>query len=533
LSTAGRKASLVLLSNVAGTALGYLTLLLIGRYFAPAAYGSYLFALSLTGLVAVISNLGLGLTHQRHIAQGIEAGRALGVLVRMRLAIGSALLVLFAVAYLAWSRTHSSPVTDATTPTVIGIALLVQGLSGSRLVLFDTWQGQQRVHRIETLKFADTILTLGLLGNAALLVAHLEGRWEVVPGVGAFWAAHLGLSGPLPVGKAALILASCYALPKGLTLLGAWAWSLKDKVRLGPWDRDLARSYLRFAVPLMVMGAISLVLQYTDSLVLGFFWTAREVGLYGGSQKLSSVCLIGATAVGTVLFPRFAQLHARGDRVKEEATFAQSQRYLLAFAAPLAAALVALPREALHVAVGDQYLDAAGPLRVLALWSLVVALEMPLSSRLMGTGQTSMLMRAGALNAGGNVLLNLVLVPPQALGLGPSGAALATLLSTSAAYVYLVARSRRHHPMPLLTSHQARILLAGAVAWAVWAAARHLAGPAAFDRVWELGAWGLAGAAAYLGALLAMREIQPEDRAFLHKAAHPKALLDELRGRGG
>src|SRR5688572_10336767 len=95
--TAGRKATLVLLSNLVGAALGYASLLLIGRYFAPDSYGAYLFAFGVTGLVAVISNLGLGLAHQRHIAQGIDPGRALGVLIRLLLLVAVPTLAVAAI----------------------------------------------------------------------------------------------------------------------------------------------------------------------------------------------------------------------------------------------------------------------------------------------------------------------------------------------------------------------------------------------------------------------------------------------------
>lgn len=528
--SAGRKASLVLLSNAAGAALGYGTLLLIGRYFEPAAYGSYLFALSLTGLVTVISNLGLGVAHQRHVAQGVPPGRALAVLLRLRLALGAPVLLLLVALYWAWSATHGRATTDATTPAVLLVALAVQVLAGTRQVLFDTWQGQQRVHRVETVRTLDSALVVLLMGNAALLMAHLQGRWEVVPGVGGFWAGLLGLDAALTAAQGAVLLAACYAAAKGLSLLAAWVWWLGDRVAVGPWDRGLARSYLRFALPLALTGALALVLQYTDSILLGYFWTAREVGLYGAAQRLASLCLLGATAVGAVLFPRFASLHAAGDLEEEARTFRRAERYLLMLVVPLAAAMVALPRAGLHVAVGDAYLGATVPLRLLALWALVATAEQPMTSRLMGSGHARVLVRSAALNAGLNVVLNLALIPPGGLGMGPTGAALATLVSTALSYAYIRAVSHRRTGIPWVAAHQVRIVAAGAVTCALWAAAA-AAWPGLFTRVWHLLGWGVAGGAAYLALLAALGELRRRDLAFLRHAAHPGHLLAEWRGR--
>lgn len=528
--SAGRKAMLVLLFNVAGAGFGYVALLLIGRYFEPSSYGAYLFAMSATGLFAVVSNLGLGMAHQRHVAQGTDAGKAYGTLVRLRLALGIPLLALLAIGYFTWSATKGRPLTDATTPTVLAIALTLQLIAGTRQTLLDTWQGQQRVHRVETIRGLDTLLVVLLLSNAALLVAHLQGRWEVIPGIGAFWADRLGIDAAPTVAQGAVLLASCYLAAKALSLAVAWVWWMTDRVKVGSWDRDLARSYMRFALPLAMTGVLVLVLQYTDALILGFFWTAREVGLYGAAQRLSALCLLGATAVGAVLFPRFASLRAAGDAVGEAKTFHKAERYLLLLVVPIAAAFVALPREGLHIAVGDGYLAAAVPLQLLALWALVATAEQPMTSRMMGAGQARLLVRSAGLNAGVNLVLNLVLVPPAMLGLGPTGAALATLGSTFLSYVYVRAVSRREHGIPWVSLHQVRILVAGAVLAGAWRAAAMWM-PEAFLRIWQLMAWGLAGGLVYLAVLVVLGELHRKDLEFLRRAAHPGRLLAEWRDR--
>lgn len=528
---AGRKATLVLLANAGGAALGYLALLLIGRYFHPASYGAYLFAFGLTGLFALVSALGLGTAHQRQVAQGLDPGVAMGVLLRLRLLTGAAAAALFLAAYAAWTVLKGEAFTDASTPLVVLLVLLLQVLSGARQILLDTWIGQQRVHRVEVVRLVDTALSVLLLANAAALLAHLQGRWEVLPWLGSFWARTLDMEAAPGLGDAALLLVGCYLLAKIATLALAWLWSLRDRIRLGPWDGALARSYLRLALPFALMGALTLVLQSTDGVMLGFFWTAHEVGLYGAAQRLSGVALLAGLAVGGVLFPRFAQLHAQGETGKEQATHAKAERYLGLLCVPLAAAMVALPAEGLHVLVGDAYLGAAAPLRILALWAVVATLAQPLMARFMAAGDVRLLMRATALNAGGNVLLNLLFIPEAGLGLGPTGAALATLLSTMAMYAYLRVVAHRRLGLAWTSATQVRILSAGLLLVAAWLAARDLAGPEAFARAWHLAGWGLAGLALDVAALLALRELHARDLEFLRKVAHPSALLAELRGR--
>jgi O-antigen/teichoic acid export membrane protein len=530
---AGRKATLVLLANTGGAVLGYVALLLIGRYFHPASYGAYLFAFGMTGLFALVSTLGLGTAHQRHVAQGLDPGVAMGVLVRLRLLTGAAAAALFFVAYWVWTSFHEEAITDASTPLVVLLVLALQMLSAARQVLLDTWVGQQRVHRVEVVRLIDTALSVLLLANAAALLARLQGRWEVLPWLGAFWSRTLGMEAAPDFADAALLLVACYLLAKLATLLLAWLWSLRDRVRLGPWNTALALSYVRLALPFALMGALTLVLQYTDSIMLGFFWTSNEVGLYGAAQRLAGVALLASLAVSGVLFPRFAQLRAQDDPAREAATHAKAERYLGLLCVPLAAAMVALPREGLHVLVGDAYLAAAGPLRILAAWAVVATFAQPLLARFMAAGNVRVLLRATALNAGGNALLNLLFIPEGGLGLGlgPTGAALATLLSTLIVYAYLRVMAHRRLALPWASPAQARIVAAGLLLSAALLGARDWLGPGAFARVWHLAGWGLAGLALYVVALLALRELHGRDLEFLRKVAHPRALLAELRGR--
>lgn len=529
---AGRKATLVLASNVLGAGLGYVSLLLIGRYFEPSAYGAYLFAVSATGLLAFVSNLGIGAAHQRQVAQGLDPGRGLGVLVRLRLLVAAPLLGLLLAAYFGWAALHQGrPLTDATTPTVLVLALVLQVLLGSRQTLLDTWQGQQRVNRVETVRLVDTALVSVLLGNAALMVADLDGRWAPLPGIGAFWAHLLGLDGPLTLSQSAVLLASCYVLAKGASLLVAVAWAAGESVRIGPWDRGLAREYWRMGLPFALTGTLALVLQTTDATMLGFFWTAREVGLYGAAQRLATLGLLAANAVGPVLFTRFAQLHAAADPARADSLLRRSQRYLLLLTAPVVAAMVALPGAGLHVAVGDAYLGAALPLSLLALWACIVTLETPLASRLMGDGHTRLLVRSMGLNVGLNVVLNAVLIPHQGAGLAATGASLATVVSTAVGYSYVRMQARRLYGLPWVSADQVSIAAAAAATGLGWWAALRWLGPAWFDRAWDIAAWGVAGLAVYAAFLALLGQLHARDLRFLRHAAHPHALLAELRGR--
>jgi O-antigen/teichoic acid export membrane protein len=529
---AGRKVLLALAANVAGAALGYGALLVVGRTFEPASYGSYVFATGVGGMFGLATTLGLGVAHQRFVAQGRPPDLVAGVAGRLRLLLFVAGAAVLAMAVGAYSWLRGGFLTDATTPQVLAGALAIQALSMSRMVYAETWGGQQRVGRVESLKLLDSAVFLVLLGSVGLMAAHLAGRWTPVPGVGAWWAHALGLHAPLSQAQAALALVACSAAGKATAFAVSTAWAVRDGLGLGPWDKALAREMWRFALPLGFTGAIGLVVAYTDVLVLGYFWTAREVGLYGTAQKLAVLAGLAPAAAASVLYPRFAQLVARGDAGKEARTFSEAERWVLAAVALVCAGFVALARPALHVAVGDAYLGADDALAWLAAATLVGALQMPLQARFIGHGRSRLLLQVGALNAAVNVALNLWLVPAGGWGLGWGivGASVATLLSNALAYAVLRRQARRDFGTPVATRAQVAILLAaGAVAASL--ALAHAAQPLWFARAWQMAAWGAAAAAAYAGLLAALRAITAADVAWLRDLVHPGELWRELRAR--
>lgn len=526
----GRKVVFALAANVAGAILGYGALLVIGRAFDPGAYGSFVFASGLGGLYALATTLGLGTAHQRLVARGEPEARVLGTAARIRFALMAGLGLLVALVLWAAARAGHPLLTDATSPAVLGGALAIQVVAMGRQLFAETWGGRQAVARLELVRVIDAFLLVALLANAGLLLRHLEGRWAPVPGVGAWWASVLGWSGPASPERAALLLVGCTLAAKVLSTLLALAWAARDGLRLGPYDGRLARELWAFGLPLAMAGAIGLIVQYTDVVLLGFFWTAREVGLYGTAQKLSVVAALVATAAGGVLLSRFAQTAAAADRAAEDHTLARSEHWILLAVAPAAAGLVALAPQAIHIAVGDRYLAGAPALRLLALAALAYAVQVPLSARFMGHGRARVLVVSGAVNAVANAALNLLFIPQALLGWGAAGAGAATLASNALAYVVLRRQAHRDFAVPWATASQARVLAAaGAVGLLWWQAA--VRWPATLQRVWGLGAWGLAGLAAYLVLLVALRALTKDDVALVRSAAHPAALLRELRGK--
>ncbi|MEA3191332.1 MAG: hypothetical protein QOD77_1914 [Thermoplasmata archaeon] len=534
MAAVGRKALVLLASQVVGSVMGYGAILVIGRYFPPAAYGAWAVAFAAGSLLVILMNLGFGEAFVHFVARGADTGRALGVFLRLRLAL-TALTVLLVLAA-AWLYTGplGGELTDATTWPVFWLALATMVLSVVRQMPLDLWLGRQQVHRTEAIKTLDTALNLVLLAALGVALAAQEGRWTPVGPLAPALADLLGVTRPWSVPEIAIGLALCTLAAKAATLLPTLAWWSRDRVPPGPWDRKLARQHWDYARPIALAGAVAIALGATDIIMLGFFHTTADTGLYGMAQRVSGLALLAATAVGTILLPFFSQVLGGGRHAEAARALGLAERYLLILTLPVAAAFVALPGPVLHVAVGDQYLDAAVPLAILGGLAVVFAASVPLRLKLMGGGFPKETLRASILNTVLNALLNLWFIPDApGLGLKGAGAALGTLLSTLVTYVYLRLRVRRHFGVPFWNGRLAHITLAGAGLAALWALAHQSLGASAFAHAWQLVAWGGAGTLLFLGWLVLLGELRGPDLRYFASLVSPGGLWRELSGRGG
>lgn len=536
-SRLGNKVALIVGSHGLGSLLGYAALLAIGRFYAPGAYGAYLFAVSVVGVFATLFSLGFTQAHQRALARGLSRSDALGVYVRIRAMLTLAMVAAITFALWVWIGLLGNGFTDATSLDVIIIILASSLIAGGRSVATDTWVAEGRVHRAEWCNAVDSLTYAGIVVLVGLGFGAASGGWIPLHGLGSNIASLLDLPakpGVLVLGKyIALAHFSGKIAALGLTLV----WWLKDGTRIGAWDPKLASDYRAFALPVALTGVIALVLQHTDVLMLGFFWTTREVGWYGAAQRLANVALLANMAIKSVLMPYFASLLGRGEDVRAMNAFRLVERFLLLAVIPLAFAMIIWAREGIHIFVGDGFLGAAPALQWLAAWTLIAAMNMPVRAKHMAAGHTDVLVRAVTLNASLNVVLNLILIPRSImgvplLGLGAEGAALATFASSLVAYVYNRHYANARFHIPFIDRAQIRMFAAGAVPLGLWIALRATLAPTAYDRVWELVGIGAVGGLAYFAALWLVKGIGPADIRLLLRTLHLGELGKEVRGRG-
>lgn len=533
-----RKSLLIFLNNVLSAFAGMGALVLVGRFMTPTAYGMFAWALGAAMLVGHISRLGLDKAHEKRVSEGQELGDCLVTYTLMRSGIVIGAAVAFAGSAWAWHTTRGF--FDATTITTMLVMALYIIAEQGRIMVQSTFNGQQHTAKAQLAVLVENATRLVFMAIVAVLFGAAAGhpvpfRQRAQAAVDA-----LGLPSPIPDGTGAALIAMAYLLAMAVSLMTGVLLMRLHRYPWGSFDRGLMRSYLRFALPIAGVSVLGSVSLHVDKLMLGFFWSPAITGHFFAAQRIATAAIVIPGAIGTIFFPMMSELAAAGRVEGVRAVAKSTQRVLGLTMAIVGVILFAFAPQGILLVLGADYLPATTALRILAFHTVLTGLITVPSSILMGFGHPKDLAITGAVIAGGNILLNVLLIPDSLFGFGlpglrAEGAAIATVVSTAAGaatMLYFCHRRTGIFPWPLaLARHTAAALGAGVLGWSMQANGF----PGGLDRWYELGAAGLAVGLVYLAALVLLREVGRKDWLLVVDMLHPWRLVeyvrDELRGR--
>jgi O-antigen/teichoic acid export membrane protein len=274
----------------------------------------------------------------------------------------------------------------------------------------------------------------------------------------------------------------------GFGVVGAWAallfgtWTaagaawLALRRRTARLRRDAivtqAREIFSFSMVSWGTTLASQGLIWADTLLLGHFKSAGEVGVYTVATRLVTLAVFVMAPINAAFAPQFAHHFHRGERAAMAQTYTAATGWILRLSLPAFAVLIIFPGGLLAL-FGSDYRTGAAVTVSLAVGQFVNALTGPCGTALNMAGRVDLNMMNNIAALVLNIGLNLWLIPTH----GAYGAAIAWMVSLSLVNLarlletYLVVHS---WPFDLGT---VKALGAGIVASAVAVALRALLGP--------------------------------------------------------
>lgn len=199
------------------------------------------------------------------------------------------------------------------------------------------------------------------------------------------------------------------------------------------FDRNLVMPMLKSAWPIAVGGFASIFLFNVDIVMLGWWKSAHEIGLYSAAQRMVGILSLFPILVATTALPVFSRFAHAGEGEKMKSTMETILAVLSAISLPLFVGGVILREPLLGFIFGADYVPAADAF-VILLASIPASYFMPvLYNLLFALDQQAKSVNYAIASSLCNVLLNLLLIPR----FGILGAAFATSCA-SVLYVVLM-----------------------------------------------------------------------------------------------
>ena len=507
-----RQSSLVIVNSVVGALQGSLALFIVARYMGTDVYGTRVFALSAVSLIGLVARLGLPTTHVRRLARGDDVAASNGTYMLLKSALTAIFMLLAGAALFVWFDVLQKPAVDAT-PTALWLAYWIIVVQALRDIPTNTFQGLRRIAEREAVLFTNTLVTMALTLWAAIAYAQSYGRWSPLPDLGAWAAASLGIHAPVGIDQGVTMLMVASLIGEVVALIVASVLFLRLRIPVGRPTRTLVGAYLLLTLPLMFLTVGEVVTKRLSQALLGFFWDPTELTRYAIPAQLCEVMLLLGTGIAIVLLPAMSAMHLRRDRQGALRLVRDAERWTSLLLWPTVAVAALFSAQVLHI-FNDNVADAGVPFTLLALQGLLTSLLLPVQTMAVASGSPRLAARIVVVSVIADLVLALVLVPRSlgpfpALGLGATGAAIATLAATLLAAV-LYALPQRDWPghsslQPRFLKHLAAAALAGGVVYVL-----PLPDP---TRFYLLAAEALLLVALYAVALVAMRELRRGDWA--------------------
>jgi O-antigen/teichoic acid export membrane protein len=369
------------------------------RVLGQTTFGRFVFASTVTALLALGTDLGLGVWTTRALARNRVDGERV---VRVGLALRGLATVPYGLAVAGVAALAVRGEARAAV-ALLGVAALVDHF-GAIL------RGYERFADEAWLNASRAFLTAAA-GLVALTVGHSLAGLCAGMAVASLGSCVYGL----------VTLARFYPVPTSPTrspLIG----SLVDALR-GSLNRALATIALRESLPIWFAGLLSLLYFKVDTLFLRSMAGDSELGAYGAAYKFFEGAMILPFVLLSVTFPQLARAH--DDPPAQRRLERQVGLLLLVSGLLAGAACLVGGAPLVRMVFGDGFDRAVASLRVLALGLPFLYLNFGLThfllARDMGRVTTWLALMMLALN----VALDIALIPRRA---GP-GAAWATVLS--------------------------------------------------------------------------------------------------------
>ncbi len=191
---------------------------------------------------------------------------------------------------------------------------------------------------------------------------------------------------------------------------------------------------LKYSMPLVITGFLSLLIKWADTFILGYFKSASEVGIYNITFSTSTLLGLIPTALMSLFLPIISNLYGKKNMIEINRISKVIQKWIFTANFPFFIILLFFSNQLLNIVFGKEYAIGYISLIILAMAYIFVSLTHIYTNNLLLFKKTKLLSFIVLISTSVNIILNLILVPNY----GINGAAFSTLISSLALFILLI-----------------------------------------------------------------------------------------------
>lgn len=330
----GRKSTLVFVTTIISSILGFVGLFFITRYLGTEVYGDVTWILALIAAINAISDLGFSSAHIKKISEGGNIDDCVSTFVMVKFILTGIMVALIAF-LLVFMMAFENARYSSEYLEIISLFILYQVLCDLSLIAVMTFTARTEAVKSQLIILIDPLVRVPII----IFVCLSKGTEFDI-------AIAYALAGIMVFSLALILMWS-----------GKYHWT----------KPTMFKPYLRFALPLVVATVITTLAYSIDKIFIGAFWSNTDVAYYASGFALIIIISGLGLAISQLTFPTFSRYYSNGRMEDIRATTVQAERFVAIISFPLIAFLIIFPGQVSSLLYGSNYALAGDSLRWLAL----------------------------------------------------------------------------------------------------------------------------------------------------------------------
>lgn len=386
--------------RVLGIAVGYLFTLLVTRKFGVEAMGIFALSFTLLYVIAVIGKLGFDTALLRFVAEysaqdkweKVKEVYVKAVILVVPFCIFLSFLLFFISPYIA---KHIFAKEELSVHfRIISFAILPMAM---KFINSESLRGLKKIKEYTFFQSVSVnLVAVILLGCSPFLIK--EGYVPVIA-----LAISVGI----------------------VTIWSQLLWLKSSKLLvINSGNTITMKGLLNVSFPMLLSSSMFLIMQWTDTLMLGMFRTVSEVGIYNVVLKVAAFTSVSLFSINSIAAPKFAESYGKGDYREFEKVAQHSTKIIFWISFPILLFFYIFPTWVLGV-FGEEFKGGVYALLLLTTGQFVNAISGSVGYILLMTGKQKIHQKIMLIATIMNIMINYLLIPKY----GINGAAFASFIS--------------------------------------------------------------------------------------------------------